>query len=180
MRPGGPPNSSGSTESMRRPCTGSARICPRTRWPDAPRGDSAGDQHAHELYGRPPGRVHDAAARGRPEHPVHLDHPGRRGGRPSDRGSPLGRLGCRASPGVWPGGAREKVKDLAHVGNGRSVLLGRFLGPGFLLAGLVALAVAVARNEASVALVFVVPVVIGSGRLAFLGVLLILDRKSVV
>jgi len=53
------------------------------------------------------------------------------------------------------------------------VLLGRFLGPGFLLAGLVALAVAVARNEASVALVFVVPVVIGSGPLAFLGVLLI-------
>ena len=51
--------------------------------------------------------------------------------------------------------------------------LGRFLGPGFLLAGLVALAVAVARNEASVALVFVVPVVIGSGPLAFLGVLLI-------
>ena len=51
------------------------------------------------------------------------------------------------------------------------MLLGRFLGPGFLLAGLVALAVAVARNEASVALVFVVPVVIGSGPLAFLGVL---------
>ena len=55
----------------------------------------------------------------------------------------------------------------------RSVRLGRFLGPGFLLAGLVALAVAVARNEASLALVFVVPVVIASGPLAVLGILLI-------
>jgi len=53
------------------------------------------------------------------------------------------------------------------------VRLGRFLGPGFLLAGLVALAVAVARNEASLALVFVVPVVIASGPLAVLGILLI-------
>jgi uncharacterized protein (TIGR00304 family) len=53
------------------------------------------------------------------------------------------------------------------------VRLGQVLGPVFLLAGLIALAWAVANGEASVALVFVVPVVIGSGPFAFLGVLLI-------
>src|SRR5947208_16139113 len=61
----------------------------------------------------------------------------------------------------------------------RSVRLGRFLGPGFLLAGLVALAVAVARNEASLALVFVVPGVLASGPLAVVGTLPIFVGLSV-
>ena len=49
----------------------------------------------------------------------------------------------------------------------------RFVGPGILLAGLVALAVAVARGEASVYLIFIVPAVVGTGPLAFLGILLV-------
>jgi len=49
----------------------------------------------------------------------------------------------------------------------------RFLGPGILLTGLVALAWAVARGEASVYLIFVVPAVVGTGPLAFLGILLV-------
>ena len=49
----------------------------------------------------------------------------------------------------------------------------RFLGPGILLTGLVALASAVARGEASVYLIFVVPAVVGTGPLAFLGILLV-------
>ncbi len=49
----------------------------------------------------------------------------------------------------------------------------RFVGPGILLTGLVALAVAVARGEASVYLIFIVPAVVGTGPLAFLGILLV-------
>jgi uncharacterized protein (TIGR00304 family) len=47
----------------------------------------------------------------------------------------------------------------------------RFVGPGILLIGLVALAFAVARGEASVYLIFIVPAVVGTGPLAFLGIL---------
>ena len=49
----------------------------------------------------------------------------------------------------------------------------RFVGPGVLLAGLVALALAVARGEANVYLIFIVPAVVGTGPLAFLGILLV-------
>ena len=49
----------------------------------------------------------------------------------------------------------------------------RFVGPGILLTGLVALAWAVARGEASVYLIFVVPAVVGTGPFAFLGILLV-------
>src|SRR2546429_535052 len=49
----------------------------------------------------------------------------------------------------------------------------RLVGPGILLTGLVALAWAVARGEASVYLIFVVPAVVGTGPLAFLGILLV-------
>jgi len=47
------------------------------------------------------------------------------------------------------------------------------VGPGILLTGLVALAVAVARGEASVYLIFIVPAVVGTGPLAFLGIPLV-------
>lgn len=49
----------------------------------------------------------------------------------------------------------------------------RFVGPGILLTGLVALALAVARGEASVYLILIVPAVVGTGPLAFLGILLV-------
>lgn len=47
------------------------------------------------------------------------------------------------------------------------------VGPGILVAGLVVLALAVARGEASLFLVVVVPVVTGSGPLALVGILLV-------
>ena len=49
----------------------------------------------------------------------------------------------------------------------------RFVGPGIVLTGLAALALAVARGEASVYLIFIVPAVVGTGPLAFLGILLV-------
>jgi len=49
----------------------------------------------------------------------------------------------------------------------------RFVGPGILLTGLVVLALAVARGEASVYLIFIIPAVVGTGPLAFLGILLV-------
>ena len=49
----------------------------------------------------------------------------------------------------------------------------RLLGPAIVLVGLLVLAVAVQRGEASVYLVIVVPVVAGSGPIAFLAILLV-------
>jgi uncharacterized protein (TIGR00304 family) len=49
----------------------------------------------------------------------------------------------------------------------------RWLGPAALGIGLVVLALAVGRGEATVYLVFVVPVLAGTGPLAFLGILLV-------
>lgn len=49
----------------------------------------------------------------------------------------------------------------------------RWLGPAVLVIGLVILALAVARGEASLYLVAIVPVVAGTGPLAFLGILLV-------
>jgi len=46
-------------------------------------------------------------------------------------------------------------------------------GPAVLIAGLVTLALAVARGEASLYLIVVIPVVVGTGPLAFLGILLV-------
>ena len=47
------------------------------------------------------------------------------------------------------------------------------VGPGILVAGLLTLALAVSRGEASMYLVVVVPIVTGTGPLAFLGILLV-------
>ena len=49
----------------------------------------------------------------------------------------------------------------------------QFVGPAILLTGLVALLFAVARGEASVYLIFIVPAVLGTGPLAFVGILLV-------
>ena len=49
----------------------------------------------------------------------------------------------------------------------------QWLGPAALGTGMVVLALAVARGEASVYLVVIVPVVAGTGPLAFLGILLV-------
>jgi len=49
----------------------------------------------------------------------------------------------------------------------------RLLGPAIVLVGLLVLAVAVQRGEASVYLVIVVPIVAGSGPIAFLAILLV-------
>src|SRR5947209_17062657 len=49
----------------------------------------------------------------------------------------------------------------------------QWLGPAVLGTGVVVLALAVARGEASVYLVVIVPVVAGTGPLAFLGILLV-------
>ena len=49
----------------------------------------------------------------------------------------------------------------------------RLLGPAIVLVGLLVLAVAVQRGEASVYLVIIVPVVAGSGPIAFLAILLV-------
>lgn len=46
-------------------------------------------------------------------------------------------------------------------------------GPAVLIAGLVTLALAVARGEASLYLIVVIPAVVGTGPLAFLGILLV-------
>lgn len=46
-------------------------------------------------------------------------------------------------------------------------------GPAVLIAGLVTLALAVARGEASLYLIVVIPAVVGTGPLAFLGILFV-------
>ena len=48
-----------------------------------------------------------------------------------------------------------------------------FLGPAILIAGLLTLGLAVARGEASVYLILVIPVVVGTGLIALLGILLV-------
>ena len=54
-----------------------------------------------------------------------------------------------------------------------SVRLTRWLGPASFLAGVFILAVAVVRGEGNVYLVLVIPVIVATGPLAFLGILLI-------
>lgn len=49
----------------------------------------------------------------------------------------------------------------------------QLLGPSVLLAGLLTLAVAVSRGEATLYLIVIIPAVVGSGPLAFLGILLV-------
>ena len=49
----------------------------------------------------------------------------------------------------------------------------RWLGPASFLAGVLTMALAVARREASVYLVLIIPVIVGTGPLAFLGVFLV-------
>src|SRR3989304_619975 len=49
----------------------------------------------------------------------------------------------------------------------------QFVGPAVLVAGLLTLALAVSRGEASVYLLLVIPAVVGTGPLAFLGLLLV-------
>jgi uncharacterized protein (TIGR00304 family) len=49
----------------------------------------------------------------------------------------------------------------------------QFLGPAVLLLGLLTLAVAVSRGEASLYLIVVIPAVVATGPLAFLGILLV-------
>ena len=49
----------------------------------------------------------------------------------------------------------------------------QFLGPAVLLLGLLTLAVAVSRGEASLYLIVIIPAVVGTGPLAFLGILLV-------
>src|SRR2546427_10656434 len=53
------------------------------------------------------------------------------------------------------------------------VRLIRWLGPVSVLAGVLMMALAVARGEASVYLVFIIPVIVGTGPLAFLAVFLV-------
>src|SRR2546422_11209239 len=53
------------------------------------------------------------------------------------------------------------------------VRLIRWLGPVSVLAGVLMMALAVARGEASVYLVLIIPVIVGTGPLAFLGVFLL-------
>src|SRR3989475_12749069 len=53
------------------------------------------------------------------------------------------------------------------------VRLIRWLGPVSVLAGVLMMALAVARGEASVYLVLIIPVIVGTGPLAFLGVFLV-------
>jgi len=53
------------------------------------------------------------------------------------------------------------------------VRLIRWLGPASFLAGVLTMALAVARGEANVYLVLVIPVIVGTGPLAFLGVFLV-------
>src|SRR5437870_10320348 len=53
------------------------------------------------------------------------------------------------------------------------VRLIRWLGPASFLAGVLTMALAVARREASVYLVLIIPVIVGTGPLAFLGVFLV-------
>ena len=53
------------------------------------------------------------------------------------------------------------------------VRLIRWLGPASLLAGILTIALAVARNEANVYLVLVIPIIVGTGPVAFLGILLV-------
>src|SRR5439155_25912182 len=49
----------------------------------------------------------------------------------------------------------------------------RWLGPASLLAGILTIALAVARNEANVYLVLVISIIVGTGPVAFLGILLV-------
>jgi uncharacterized membrane protein len=49
----------------------------------------------------------------------------------------------------------------------------RFLGPAVLLLGLLTLAVSVSRGEANLYLIVIIPAVVGTGPLAFLGILLV-------
>jgi len=53
------------------------------------------------------------------------------------------------------------------------VRLIRWLGPASLVAGILTIALAVARGEANVYLVLIIPIIIGTGPLAFLGILLV-------
>ena len=49
----------------------------------------------------------------------------------------------------------------------------QFLGPALLVAGLLTLALAISRGEATVYLIVIVPAVVGNGPFAFLGILLV-------
>src|SRR5207244_11710556 len=53
------------------------------------------------------------------------------------------------------------------------VRLFRWLGPASFVAGVLTMALAVAQRQANVYLVLVIPVIVGTGPLAFLGVLLV-------
>ncbi len=53
------------------------------------------------------------------------------------------------------------------------VRLIRWLGPASFLLGIVTIALAVARGEANLYLVLVIPVIVGTGPLAFLGIFLV-------
>src|SRR6058998_3736152 len=53
------------------------------------------------------------------------------------------------------------------------VRLIRWLGPASIMAGVLTMALAVARGQANVYLVLVIPVIVGTGPLAFLGVFLV-------
>src|SRR5438034_4583619 len=53
------------------------------------------------------------------------------------------------------------------------VRLIRWLGPASLVAGFLTIALAVARGEANVYLVLIIPIIVGTGPLAFSGILLV-------
>src|SRR2546426_9792294 len=53
------------------------------------------------------------------------------------------------------------------------VRLIRWLGPASVVAGVLTMALAVAQRQANVYLVLVIPVIVGTGALAFLGIILV-------
>src|SRR3989442_3317412 len=53
------------------------------------------------------------------------------------------------------------------------VRLTRWLGPASFVAGVLTMALAVAQRQANVYLVLVIPVIVGTGPLAFLGIILV-------
>lgn len=53
------------------------------------------------------------------------------------------------------------------------VRLIRWLGPASLVAGVLTMAIAVARRQANIYLVLIIPVIVGTGPLAFLGIILV-------
>ena len=55
----------------------------------------------------------------------------------------------------------------------RCVRLIRWLGPALLVAGVLTMALAVTQGQANIYLVLVIPVIVGTGPLAFVGILLV-------